>query len=347
MNKKTITLAVSVFILALIGILLSNISKWQKGTYSNTSFVMGTVFSMELTAKEDPTLEFVKLANNLEKEKLSRRITSSEIAKINESAGNPEGYPLSSDMEKLLTACLDVSEKSEGAFDITLGTLIELWDIDGWAGGENGEASSFVPPTEEDIQNALSFCGYEKVKIEDHRIYIPAGMIIDLGAVGKGLYLDECKSIATEDISGIISAGGSVLPLGEKADGSSWKVGITDPFRSGELYGTIAVTGGKCVSTSGNYERFVEYEGKKYHHILDSKTGYPAWLDGDDSGIASVTVVSDSGLLSDALSTACYVAGEERAIALADEFSADIVIVGNDGSYRSNNSELSFMWCFP
>ena len=350
MKKKPLIGGASVLILLLMVLLLYYLPKWQTRAYNQTTFVMGTVFSISLEGKEDPTVELVNLGNSLERDLLSRRIETSEIARINASAGDPKGYPLSQEMEELLGTCLDISEKSGGAFDITLGTVIELWDIDGWASGERGDVEAFTPPGTDEIAKAMENCGYQKVRIADHRIYLPEGMILDLGAVGKGLYLDKCREMAKEDVRGIVSAGGSILTVGDKADGSDWKVGITNPFGE-ELYGTAFTKGYKCVSTSGNYERFVEYDGVRYHHILDPATGYPAWVvfdsnnelpDSSGTGIASVTIVSESGLLSDALSTACYVLGEDKGMELANTYDADILIIRNDGSHVTNSSAFKF-----
>ncbi|MBE5844350.1 MAG: FAD:protein FMN transferase [Butyrivibrio sp.] len=346
MKKNTLIAAVSVLILLGMITVLYYLPRWQNKTYNQTAFVMGTVFSFSLEGKEDPTSELLQLGNSLEKDTLSRRVKDSEIAQINASAGDENGYPLSEEMEELLTTCFDISKKSEGAFDITLGALISLWDIDGWASGERGDAKDFRPPSKADISSALECCGYEKVRIENHRIYLPEGMIIDLGAVGKGLYLDKCRGELSGNINGIVSAGGSILTVGEKGDGSDWKVGITNPFEDG-LYATAVLGSDKCVSTSGNYERFVEYEGVDYHHILDPKTGYPAWIkdseeDSDDQkvGVASVTIVSDSGLLSDALSTACFVLGEEKALELSAEYGAEIFIIRTDGSSATEGNHF-------
>lgn len=313
---------------------------FEPSEYSGTAFVMGTVFQFSVkTREEDPVPHLISIGSDFEKNILSWRDQNSQIAKINEDAGKPEGTELTEEMEELLTTCFEVSKASGGAFDITLGTLTSLWDIDNWASGENeAEGYSFEPPSEEEVKEALSFCGYEKVRIENHRIYLPEGMKIDLGAVGKGLYLDKCKTVVPKDTNGIISAGGSIVTLGQKAGAELWNVGITDPFNDGALFGQIAVNGGKCVSTSGDYERYVECKGVRYHHILDPATGYPVGItpgqnDEDaDLKTRSVTIVTESGLMSDILSTACFILDEKQAIALAEHYDADIIIIREDAS---------------
>ena len=161
---------------------------------------------------------------------------------------------------------------------------------------------------------------------------MPEGMKLDLGAIGKGIYLDECRSYIDSNhndnlISGIIAAGGSILTIGEKEGG--WTIGITDPFNSGEIYDKISAGGNRNISTSGSYERYVEYNGVRYHHIINPLTGYPTGCAENDNKDypASVTIISDSGLLSDALSTACFVMGEAKGRELARQYDADIFVI--------------------
>ncbi|WP_051208861.1 FAD:protein FMN transferase [Butyrivibrio sp. WCD3002] len=333
-KKRLITSVVSAIILIIFMLIVYKYRQNETVSFNETAFVMGTVFQVNLSSAQkgdDPSGELVNIGNRLERNLLSWRLDSSEIAKINASAGKAEGYELSPDMEEILTECLRISAESDGAFDITVGPLTRLWDIDGWASGE--KQGEFVPPDKTEIEKALSLCGYDKVEIRDHRIYMQEGMSIDLGAVGKGIYLDKCRDYLDQGnaLSGVIVAGGSVLTVGDKKDGTDWNVGITDPFKDGELIGHIEVEPWKSVSTSGSYERFVEYEGMRYHHILDPKTGYPA-----EKGNASVTIVSQSGLISDALSTACFMLDTEEAVELAERMGAEICIIAEDGTVSGN-----------
>ncbi len=330
-KKRLITSLISAILLI---ILTASVLMWRTGktnNYSQAAFIMGTVFSLDINSDgDDPTGDLINIGNKLERDLLSHRIADSEISKINASAGATDGYQISAEMENILTTCLQISSDSNGAFDITIGALTELWDIDGWASGEN--EGEFIPPSADMISDALSHCGYEKVRIENHRIYMPEGMKLDLGAIGKGIYLDECRSYVEENqndslLTGIIAAGGSILTIGEKEGG--WTIGITDPFNSGEIYDKISVSGYKNTSTSGSYERFVEYRGDRYHHIINPLTGYPTGCAENDTKDypASVTIISDSGLLSDALSTACFVLGETDGRELAKKYDADIYVI--------------------
>jgi thiamine biosynthesis lipoprotein len=170
----------------------------------------------------------------------------------------------------------------------------------------------------------------DKISLENEMLSMPEGMKLDFGAVGKGLALDEILAYLTdqEEITGAtVSVGGSVLTYGEKPDKSSWKVGIVDPADTSEYIGVLTLDGQWCVSTSGDYERYVEVDGVRYHHIIDPATGYPA-----DSRVSGVTVLTKDGFLSDALSTACFILGQEEGMALAEKYDAEVLFVDKDGN---------------
>lgn len=296
---------------------------------------MGTVIQQNIFKvgeDTDFTGEIMDLIRSLEEDLLSRRLATSEVYAVNRSAGSPEGQNISEELAEMLEQCLEMTERSGGAFDVTLGPVIRLWDIDGWAAGlEEGE---FQVPSEEELTRALALCGSRKMRLEQGesgaRLYLEEGMELDLGAVGKGLALTEVLAYLKEHnaISGaVISVGGSVLTYGEKPDGTGWRVGVADPRDPVENLGVIVLEGQWCVSTSGDYERYVEAGGIRYHHILDPVTGYPA-----DSGLCSVTVVTKDGLLSDALSTACFVLGREEGMDLVRLYDAEALFVTGDGS---------------
>ncbi|MCR5425936.1 MAG: FAD:protein FMN transferase [Lachnospiraceae bacterium] len=322
-------------------------------TYTGTDLLMGTVLSMKVESGDgDPWKTLYAMGQDLETRELSWRIEGSEVWRINAAAGDPEGLELSPEMEEILTRCLAVSEESGGAFDITLGALTQLWDLDRAAlemqeAGSGAESTEpvYTPPSDEEVRAALARCGYEKVRIEEHRIYLPEGMRIDLGAVGKGIFLGHAADALQEaPISGTISAGGSILTLGNKnrsEPSEPWNIGIVDPADPSQLAGAIPVPGGSFVSTSGDYERYVEADGVRYHHLLDPHTGYPVGVKRPVSGGAeinyAVTIVCTDGLLSDALSTACFVIandperGPQQARELAERFGAQMYLVGADG----------------
>ena len=145
--------------------------------------------------------------------------------------------------------------------------------------------------------------------LSEYRVEIGDGMKIDLGAVAKGYAADKARNVmrCCGANAGILNLGGTVAAVGTKSDGTDWKIGIADPDNTASYFGSVACHD-KVVATSGNYERFFERDGKRYCHIIDPQTGYPV-----DNGTVSVTVISESGFRSDALSTALFVMGREKA----------------------------------
>lgn len=293
--------------------------------YTATGIAMGTMVNQSIyTTGEDVTPEITSLLTELEQETLSWRIEESELAKINAAAGTEAGITLSEDMKQALQILLEVSDRSNGAFDITMHPVVQLWNIDAWAAGE----TTVSLPTAAEIDAALSHTGYGALTLTGSQLYLPAGMSLDLGAAGKGIACDEIADFLEEtEVSGaIISVGGSVVTYGTKTDGTPWQVGVVDPKDTSKLLGTLSLTGTCFVSTSGDYERYVEMDGIRYHHILDPATGYPA-----DSGVSSVTIVCDSGILSDALSTACFVLGVEEGMELAQSYGVEALFADESG----------------
>jgi thiamine biosynthesis lipoprotein len=312
---------------------------------SGTDTAMGTIISWQIyRTQQGKTINFSKkseeksisggiqdVIDNLEQQELSWRLDTSEAYHINARAGNENGAEMSDDMRELIELCLDVSEKSDGAFDITIRDVADLWDIDAWADGE--KSGEYRVPSDEEIKEALYYTGYDGISVEGNHIYLPENMKIDLGAVGKGAALDSIREyLENEDnkdtvTAAVISIGGSILTYGTKPDNTKWRVGIVNPIDTSTNLGVLSLEGGYCVSTSGDYERYVETDGIRYHHIIDPATGYPA-----DSGVHSVTIVSENGALSDALSTACFVLGVEKGLELAEYYQTEALFVDSEGN---------------
>lgn len=292
--------------------------------------VMGTSGSMRLYGAEEADIETLwSLVRTLENKTLSRRVEGSEVWKVNQAPVNTT-IELSEKLTDYLQVGEEVSEKSEGTFDLSLGNLITLWNIDAQVGEEQP-----VLPTQEEIEKNLEQVGMKYVSLEGTKLVKQESVCLDLGAVGKGIALDEIK-VYLEQRKGIqgaiVSLGGSVLTYGNKPDATAYKVAIVNPQNTGETIGFLSLTGSHFVSTSGGYERYIELNNKRYHHILDPRTGYPS-----DSDVLSVTIVSDSGYLSDALSTACFVLGKEKGLKLAGEYQAQILFVMKDGSIEMSS----------
>lgn len=317
------------WILVLFAVTFSACGK-QPVKLTSTNTAMGTVvqyvvYTKDTKVAEGSVLDFQAKLESLEKEVLSRRVEGSQVEVINVQAGNRAGLPVEQELYGYLQEIQEIAMESDGALDITLGEVITLWDLDRLTMSDSKEQQSLVLPSIKEVESALQNTGYEKIVLEEERIYLPEGMSLDLGAVGKGI---ACDIIAEEleackEIKGaVISVGGSVVTYGTKWDKSPWNVAIVHPRKEGAYLGTLSVNGTCYISTSGDYERFIEKDGKRYHHIMDPDTGYPA-----DNGLCSVTIVSDSGLLSDALSTACFVLGAEEGIRLAEHYGAEALFV--------------------
>ena len=222
----------------------------------------------------------------------------SEVAKLNANAGTGIYTEVSGELAETLLELSGIYEDSDGALDVSIGALVSLWDIDAHAqesyedageqpdgtGGKTedagqtestGKTEGYRLPGEAEIKEALSYSGFSKIERKDNSFLLPKGMALDLGAVGKGLACDDILAYLegqAEVKAAVISVGGSILTYGEKPDGTAFRVAITDPFDTGAYCGYLTLTGNWFVSTSGDYERFVEVDGKRYHHIL--KSGY-------------------------------------------------------------------------
>ncbi|MBE5954345.1 MAG: FAD:protein FMN transferase [Lachnospiraceae bacterium] len=350
MNKKIVNLLKMIVLsLGLIAVVIAFGNKNENNdNQGNTSygFAMGTSISVAIydndVDDDKITKSIIEEIKILDKNILSWREKDSEVSLLNQSCGEANSYEPSEELYHILSQSLALCEDSQGALDITIRPLASLWNIEGDFDEE------FVPPTEQDINDTLQQVGYKNIvvlketysnvagetTVENHYVsFEKNNMLIDLGATGKGYALDKARDILEDEkVEGaLITVGGSILVYGEKCDGSNWKVGVRDPKKpndTGAMMGHIEFPAGTitCVSTSGGYEKFKTYEGVDYHHILDSKTGYPA-----DSELLSVTVVCDNGLYSDGLSTACFVLGYERSLPLLEKYEAQAVFMDSNG----------------
>ena len=207
--------------------------------------------------------------------------------------------------------------------DCTIGDLIDLWGI--------GTDHAAIP-ADDHIQALLRPEGWSDVRYDAQSSSLSfssdAGTL-NFGAVAKGYISDEMKKVLEEEgvTSALMSLGGNVMTLGTKPDGSSWTVAITDPFSPESFMGSVTVTG-QAVVTSGNYEKYFEENGKRYHHILDPCTGAPS-----ESDVVSTTIIADKGIDCDALSTATFLMGADAGMQLIDSLDGiEAVFLQSDGS---------------
>ena len=315
LNKKSLT-AIILCAVIVFGIVSYDFIS-GRSSCEKTSVAMGTVVTVKLFgfgAKND--LEKVETEiNGLESSVLSWRKEGSDVYRINEGAGSP--VSVSPDTAKIIAQCTSISDDCNGVFDITVGNITKLWDF----GGENQRL-----PSDDEIKTALGSVGYKNVSVSGNAVRINKGQSLDLGAVGKGFACDKIKELLDKSStkSAVVSVGGSLLIYGNR----NFPVGIVNPDNDKQSMGTLKLKD-TCVSTSGNYEKYFEKNGKRYHHILNATTGYPA-----TSEFKSVTVVCSSGLLSDALSTVCYIAGYRKSVDILKEYDAEAVFIFNNNAVK-------------
>ena len=311
--KKKLMYAALVLLLAITAGLIGYDALCGK-TVTADFFAMDATVSVRLTGRvKQETVDRIKKAvTHLDVGLLSRTAETSEIFAVNRAHGGTVGEQTAAWLQTLK----ELEEKSGFAFTADLGALTELWGV--------GTEHERVPGSDE-IKAALAHT--KKWNVSGAQVSVENGAILDLGAVGKGIACDEIRrEIQEAKVKKAVAAvGGSVL-LYAAVSKETFRVGIRDPRGETNDYAAVLTVGGGCLSTSGNYERvFTAPDGKQYHHIFDPSTGYPA-----QSGLQSVTVLCGSGLLSDALSTACFVLGYEKSAALLTAYGAQAVFITED-----------------
>lgn len=250
---------------------------------------------------------------------LSIHIQNSEVSKINRAAGKT-AVPVSQEVIEVIQRSLFWSEKTKGAFDITIGPAQELWDF---------EKSS--PPSKASIAEAIKKIDSAKIQLGQHTVFLTEEkMAINLGAIAKGYAVDKAIQILKNNKikNALINAGGDLKTLGKNPERLPWKIGLQHPRKPESLLASFSILE-KAVATSGDYQKYFELDGKRYHHILDPKTGYPS------TGSISATAIANNVMDADALSTALFVLGPEKGIALLDSL-RDIegLVVGTNGKVK-------------
>ena len=247
---------------------------------------------------------------------MSTSIAESDIARINTA---PPGTPVRvhQDTADVVSHAIANAERTRGAFDPTVGRLVELWAI--------GSGNETVP-TLGQIRDALLGVGYENLVVDRTQSQITrlTDLRVDLGAIAKGYASDEVAELLTADnvFGGVVDLGGNIRVFGSNPLRRQWRIGIQDPFRPrGSYIGTVDISAG-AVATSGDYERYFVAEGVRYHHILDPKSGYPA-----SPHLRSVTVVAQTGVEADALSTGLFVLGLDEVFEVIEDVPSVGVIV--------------------
>lgn len=319
-----ITIAIAVIILIML-ILIFITGRNQNNSIVQEFYSLGTLNQLKVYGKnaEKAIEEAVKKVGEID-DKMSVFKNDSEISRINKYAGKTP-QEVSKDTYCVIKKAVEYCSLSEGAFDITIRPLVGLWNIS----GENPRV-----PNSNEIQEKLRSVNYKDIILDETESLVllkNEKQEIDVGGIAKGYAADAVREVLLRNNikSALINLGGNILTVGKKEDGTPWCVGIQDPTKDrGEFVGTINVIN-KSVVTSGNYERYFIQDGKRFHHIIDPRTGYPS-----NSEIISVTIISDNSIDGDGLSTGIYIMGLYKSIKLIEE------IKGVDAVFITKNKEV-------
>lgn len=290
---------------------------------ARTELCMGTVCTVNLyqAGTEELYNSLFQRLNDIEAV-FSVNLPGSEISAVNRNAGIAP-VAVSDEVRTVLKEACKYAEATGGAFDPTVGPLVDLWGI-------GGDASRI--PDQAEIDAALDLVDYRLLHIDDEAgtVFLPVtGMKLDLGGIVKGYAADELVEIVTA--AGIKTAlfdlGGNIYAFGVKEDGSPWRVGIKNPQNpAGQPVIRLEIDN-MSVVTSGVYERYFEQDGIRYHHILDTTTGYPVW-----NHVMSATIISPSSLQADALSTSLFMLGPDAGMELLSRFQTEGIIIRDDNT---------------
>lgn len=311
----------------------------ESGEGSKTEFALDTVINIKVfepkTLSEEDWLSVFNLVRNVDKT-MNVHDEKSEISKLNANAG-VSSQVISKSTYDVLKEALSIAELTDACFEPTIGPLTSLWDI----GAKNPRV-----PSESDIRDKMHLIDYKKLKLyektdngksEYFAELEDENMAVDVGAIAKGYAADIVKNRLVDlgVKKAILDFGGNILLIGDKSETEKWKIGLQNPSgKKGEVYATVR-TSDEAVVSSGDYERFFEFGGKRYHHIIDPKTGYPT-----DNDLRGVTVIYKKSMRADAYSTALMCMGYEKARAFLNESpNIEAVFFFKNGEVKTHLSE--------
>jgi thiamine biosynthesis lipoprotein len=300
----------------------------KENVYRKSKILMDTLVTITVVSSSKDSAEKAIDTAFSEIEKLEKLFNffspESELSLINKNAGISE-VKVSQDTLDILDKTLYVSEKTEGAFDATIGPVITLYDF-----------YKKVKPEDSSIKKKLSLVNYRYLMIDRNKstaFLKKRGMHIDLGGISKGYAADKAvETLKRNRIhSGLVSVAGDIKAFGLKPDGRPWKIGIRNPRAKGQeddIMATIELTD-TAISTSGDYERSFINDGKRYHHLLNPRTGYPA------EGCQSVSIITKECAFTDAFATGIFILGPEKGIKTLEKMGFDGVIVDSQGKVHT------------
>jgi len=302
--------------------------------YKRMMKLMGSGFDITVVADDSTQAKnYIDLAVS-EISRIEKLISSwdenSQTSTINANAGIA---PVTVDKElfKLIERSIGISKLTDGAFDISYASMDRIWKFDG---------SMKEMPAEAIVQASVANVGFENIILnkEESTVFLKKkGMKIGFGAIGKGYAADKAKELLIKEgvTAGIINASGDMNTWGKRPNGEEWKVAITNPLDKSKAYGLLPISRGAVV-TSGNYEKYVIINEKKYSHIIDPRSGYPS------SGILSATVFAPKAEIADALATSVFVMGKDVGIDRIDQLPGiECVVIDDQGNiFTSKNIEI-------
>ena len=296
--------------LLLLFVLTSSLG-FSQVTHKRELTMLGSPFEMIVVADDIPQADvYIDMAvaevSRLEN-LISDWIPTTPISEVNRNAG-VKAVIVPQEVFDLVQRSITVSKLTSGAFDITYASMDKIWKFDG---------SMKKMPSEEEIRNSVAKVGYQNIVLnpKDHSIFLKnEGMKLGLGGIGQGFIADKIKAllIVKGAPAGIVNISGDINTWGKQIDGKQWKVGIKNPLNKDKIFVTFPLEN-SAVETSGSYEKYVTFNGVRYSHIIDTRTGYPA------SGVISVSVFATSTELADALATGIFVLGVDIGINLIDQ----------------------------
>jgi thiamine biosynthesis lipoprotein len=314
---------------ALIGLLLITFNSFGQIAHKRKLSMLGSPFEVTVVANDtvkaneyiDLAVAEVKRIENL----ISDWIPTTQISEVNRNAGIK---PVKVDAEvfDLVGRSIKISEITSGAFDISYASMDKIWKFDG---------SMKAMPTEEAIKKSVAKIGYKNIILDkkEQTIFLKLeGMKLGLGGIGQGFIADKVKELlaAKGCTSGIINVSGDINAWGKQPDGKPWTVGIVNPLNKNKIFATFPLEN-SSVETSGNYEKFVVFNGIRYSHIIDTRTGYPA------TGVASVSVFAKQTEIADALATGIFVLGVDVGLDLVNQLKGiECIIVDDKGKIHSS-----------
>jgi len=272
--------------------------------------LMGTRFEITAISESEEKSRLAVEAAIEEVIRIENLISSwdieSQTSEINRMSG-VRPVKVDKELYDLIYRSVKISNLTQGAFDISFASIERLWKFDG---------SMKSPPLEEDIQKSIQYINYNNIVLDeaDYSVFLTKkGMRIGFGAIGKGYAANKARLIMQDHgiKHGLVNAAGDLTAWGKMGNGEPWKIGISRPDKIEELIAWLSIED-MAVVTSGDYEKYFEYQGKRYSHIIDPRTGYPT------SGIKSVTIICPDAELADGLATAVFVMGKLKGIELID-----------------------------